>query len=703
MKNRVITTLLLLFMCAGVASAAKISLCNNVNMENCTKYRSVEFAARALQDDLNRKFGSPIIDEDATPIEIRFLIDSTIAEFDQYRIEIKKGAIDFVGGDELGLLHSIYSFSHRVLGIDPFIHFTQVMPPLVDKLNVDIQIIKSKPYTFLHRGFFINDEDLITGFQLEKVEYGFNLEFMERVYETALRCQMTGIIPSTLVFSDEPHLRLASDMGLYIMQHHAEPVGSVPLYWSKNEPFSWSTNKDEFIRFWTKAIERQKGRNVIWTLGFRGLLDRDFWDDDPVISKDASDEEKASVINEVIETQYRLIMEITGEKEPLITANMRGEISRLFEKGLIKYPAETIVQFTDNGYGVIYNSSWRSAAKCPYPKGVYQHVSYHSRKSHMRINMVNPDVMYESMERAVDDGLTSLCVLNVGNIKEKVFGIQQAVNYMNDFDSYRNQDDNRYYSWYVKDKYNSTSPALARVYQDFISNHYKLEDEGRALGDENYAYMVEQFLKMIYEREFVKFFIPKTIPKSWRGEVEALSGFDAQMTKIVELHLERLEPAARRWRVSLDRAYDAQSELSGSRLDFYRVDALLPTEKMYHLTSMLCDLYRSVAAYVNKDYHAAQLSAYAAIREIDAVLDVESRIENMHSGDFKDWYRFDQTALTKSSKALLEGYLQHCKDLKFLNLPYQSRNSKTMTIQYKKEPSFDSEYRGELIYMENVE
>ncbi len=691
----------LIFIAVSVVSAeAKgVTIHNNIVVNNQSESKAVDYAISALNDDFMRKFGTT---KSTLPsINLNFVIDSQMDQFDQYRIGLSNREITFTGSDELGLIHAIYTFSEDVLDIDPFIHFTNLLPEVEPQIEVSTKQITSKPFTYTHRGFFINDEDLIGGFGLEKLEYGFNLDFMEKVYQTALRLKMTGIIPSTLVLADEPHLELASDMGLYIMQHHAEPLGSVPLFWPTNEPYSWSTNKDEFIKFWTKAIERQKGKNVVWTIGFRGFLDRDFWVDDPALSKSATDEDKAKIINEVIQTQYDLIREITGDDDPLVSGILWGAVRGLYNKGLIKYPPTTMLQFADTGFGLFPESVWDDAAKCDLPMGVYQHVSYHNRSAHMRINLLDPDMLCEQMQKAYDHNLTSICVLNVGNMKEKVFGIQQMVNYMNDFDKYGDQKSGEYYAWYVNDKFKSDSQALVDSYRDFISNHF--EFDGKPVGDEFYSLFTETMIKCLYSHKVDESVFKRFLPKDIIGQMANESTYESKMNVILTYYSEFFKQVSSRWEISMQRAYDAQDVLMGNKLDFYRADLVLPTEKMFHLTSMAEKMCRGANHYINADYHKAQLEFYTAIKHATGALDVEQRVENLHTGDFKDWYRFDENALTRTIKPYLENLLAVCKDMKYVTLPYDNRNSKTPGIEYKYQPFFESEYQKELIYMQNAE
>ncbi|WP_366184055.1 glycosyl hydrolase 115 family protein [Flavobacterium ovatum] len=704
MKLRLRNTIafLTILLWANGIMAKNIEIYNNISVQDNSNSKAVSYATKALQSDFNLKFGTTKSYKKLINIELN--INKDMVGFDKYQIEILENKIIFNGSDELGLIHAIYTFSEDYLGIDPYVYFTDLVPEIANSIQIKTGKISSKPYTFKHRVFFVNDEDLIVGFQMEKLQYGFNLEFMEKFYETMLRLKMTGVIPSTLILSDEPHLKLASDMGLYIAQHHAEPVGSIPLFWPKGIPYSWSTQKEHFVKFWRDAIERQKGKNVIWTLNFRGLLDRAFWDDDPSMSNKSSINDKAKIVNEVIQTQYDLIREITGNQEPLVCGYLWGELGGMFRQGLIKYPKNTMILFADQGYGTFPDGTWEAADACTLMKGVYQHVSYHNRRTHLRINTIHPNVLHREMAKAVSHNLTDMIVLNVGNFKEKIFGVQQMVNYMNDFDSYKNQATGDYYfDWYAKKMYNTNSASISQTYKDFFSNQFDLGDPERKPGDEWYFYYVERLLNMAYQKEMDDKFFDKEFPGDGKKEYLKLKDFKSKMNFAMEAYAKLYDSATDKWAVSVQRTLDAKGELTGSKLNFYTIDMALPTEKMYNLTAMAADFSKSLNYYANKDYHQSQLAAYAALEHAKKAVEIEKRIEQNGSGKFKDWYRWDETALTYRIVEVLENYISHVKDLKFFNLEYMNRNSKTPGIQYKYQPFFESEYQKELIFMQDAE
>lgn len=679
-----------------------LHLHGTIQVDDQSDSKAVDYALKALSQDFQRKLGMP--QTGVEPLGLSFRIDSNWNEFDQHRIEVGKDGIDFIGSDEIGLIHGIYAFSEDILGIDPCIYFTGIVPALEKKMELEIGTIKSSPYTFTHRAMFVNDEDLIIGFQMEKQSYGMNMEFMEKLFETMLRLRMTGVIPSTLVLADEPHLKLASDMGLYIAQHHAEPLGSVPLYWPKNIPYSWSTHKEHFIDFWSDAIKRQKGKNVIWTLNFRGLLDRAFWDDDPSMSHKSSREEKAKIVNEVIQEQYRLLQEITGDEKPLVCGYLWGELSGLYESGLLEYPEGTMLLFADNGAGEINESRWNLAEKCSLKKGIYQHVSYHNRRTHMRINSIHPDMFQEQMAKAVEVGATDMIVLNVGNFKEKIFGIRQVVNYMTQFDEYaKHKNGDWFFDWYASHQLGTTEASVANSYRSFFQSQFVLHDRVKKPGDEYFFFYVERLLNMAYVGEKAPRLIADILGNEAKRKLANSTPVEELTKDVLSVMLPLLEDSESMWDVSLERTYDNRRFLSGNASDFYMADLAYPTLKMKHLTGMAKDFSESVQLYQEKDYYGAQLAAHQALLHVREALEAERLIERSAWARFEGWYDHDETARTWHIEELLEHFIDHLKDLKYFNYEYHSRNPKTPGLDYKYQPEFDSEYGKELNWMTNGE
>lgn len=67
------------------------------------------------------------------------------------------------------------------------------------------------------------------------------------------------IIPGTDLPRDGIHHKLASEMGLWITHHHAEPLGAEMFLRAYPEKeASYSKNKEHFENLWIDAIENRR-------------------------------------------------------------------------------------------------------------------------------------------------------------------------------------------------------------------------------------------------------------------------------------------------------------------------------------------------------------------------------------------------------------------------------------------------------------
>lgn len=78
----------------------------------------------------------------------------------------KQQAVLLTGSDMRGAIYAVYQFSRQFLGVDPMYYWTDVSPARKDQVIVPAGFyLEDGPPTFTHRGFFINDTDLLTGWR----------------------------------------------------------------------------------------------------------------------------------------------------------------------------------------------------------------------------------------------------------------------------------------------------------------------------------------------------------------------------------------------------------------------------------------------------------------------------------------------------------------------------------------------------------
>ncbi|HVU46311.1 MAG TPA: glycosyl hydrolase 115 family protein, partial [Terracidiphilus sp.] len=205
----------------------------------------VQRATKDLQDDFGKVFGQvpKIVSDvkDAGPTAILIAqrenvpagVDCvTTANTEAFAFSITgegvgpthRRVICLTGADMRGTIYSIYEFSQTVLGVDPLYLWTDKQPAKRVSITLPKDFAKTYPSpVFKYRGFFPNDEDLLTGWVVppKGEQDGIALSVWDQIFETILRLKGNMVVPGTWTFPDDAPVHAATERGLIVNQHHA--------------------------------------------------------------------------------------------------------------------------------------------------------------------------------------------------------------------------------------------------------------------------------------------------------------------------------------------------------------------------------------------------------------------------------------------------------------------------------------------------
>ena len=235
------------------------------------------------------------------------------------------------------------------------------------------------------------------------------------------------VIPGTDKNSRK-YRKLASDMGLYITHHHAEPLGAEMF--ARAYPgldASYDTHGDKFRKLWEEGIEDQKDLNVVWNLGFRGQGDHPFWDDDPAYD---TPEARGELMGKLIRVQYDMVREKLPDA--MCCTNLYGETMELYQQGYLKLPDDVIKIWADNGFGkMVTRRQWNHNPRIPAlpekddpgENGIYYHVSFYDLQAANHITMLQnaPEFIERELTNTVEHGCTDYWIINSSNVKPHVY------------------------------------------------------------------------------------------------------------------------------------------------------------------------------------------------------------------------------------------------------------------------------------------
>ena len=381
--------------------------------------KPVQYALKALRRDFDKVFP-----ETAAPGGRILLTANDSLAAEQYTLTANADTLLLAAANDLGFVYGLFEISRRFLGVQPFWFWND--QPFDLRGSVEIPagtVVESHPYKVKYRGWFINDETLISHW---KVERRADLPFI-MAFETLLRLGGNMVIPGTgkngLLYR-----QTAADMGLIITHHHAEPLGAEMFAqaYPDLEPM-YSKYPEKFRALWQAGIDAQKGMRVIWNIGFRGQGDKPFWDDDPQYD---TPEKRGALMSALLKEQYDLVK--ANDPDAVCCTNLYGETMELYKDGFLQLPGDVIKIWADNGYGKMVsrrqgNANPRVPALPPRgdegTHGIYYHASFYDLQAASHITMLPNSTEFVAQELAevLAHGADDYWLVNCSNIKPHAF------------------------------------------------------------------------------------------------------------------------------------------------------------------------------------------------------------------------------------------------------------------------------------------
>ena len=386
-----------------------------------TNSTAVDHAVNILNRDFRKVFGKSILKSDNA--KVNFVFDGSIENAEQFIINVNPDNITARCADELAMVYAILYMSRNYLGVKDFWFWTECEPKTAEYVEIAEGEYVSPVARVRYRGWFVNDEVCLIGWS--KV-YPPSREIWECVFETLLRLGGNMVIPGTDLPRSGEHFDIATEMGLYITHHHAEPLGGeMFLRAYPDKDASYDKYPELFEKLWADAIEKNKNKKIVWTLGCRGQGDAPFWHNDP---KYDTPESRAEVIMRVIDKQYKMICEKV--ENPVCAVYLYGEITELYEGGYLKLPKKFIKIWSDNGYGKMvtrrqgnHNPRVKSLPAEDGKHGLYYHITFHDLQasSHLSLLANPPEFVNDELDTAFKAGASEYLLLNSGNIRPHIY------------------------------------------------------------------------------------------------------------------------------------------------------------------------------------------------------------------------------------------------------------------------------------------
>jgi hypothetical protein len=606
--------------------------------------------------------------------------------WESYRAEATDGRLVIGGGDARGTMFGVYAFIEAYLKVDPLGFWSGREPEKRAELTWPAVSLASGSPAFKFRGWFVNDEDLLTEW-LEsggqrRIDYPYygqvvNVKALEAVVDALVRSRCNLIIPASFIdILNPPEAALVdacARRGVFVSQHHVEPLGvsafSYFNYWKargKDLTYSYFSHPDEVREVWRVYAEQwAKYPNVIWQLGLRGVADRPMWQADP--NTPQSDADRGRIISEAMAAQVKILDEVCPTNRPrLLSTTLWAEGSVLNQKGLLTVPEETIIVFADNSPGWKWQRDFYETPRNPKNTyGVYYHHGLIGCGPHLA-QAVPPHKTFEMLRTARERGAGAYAIFNVSNLREFVLGIDATAKMTWRMEGF--EPDAALAEW-VKARFSGRQAEIANAYRIYF-NAYQIHDrqqvpflmDGQMFGAG--GKLLADIAKKLKEKKVGAGAAPEKLTSAGEAEVASPKDKDAFYAGLSDMHP---QPLGRRESVKRVAAQRAGFELavlharaSAARLPqdeaaFLHDNLIYPGQLMLQTCEWLEQLLVASEALDLGDREACK---QALARAEGSFAKIPELAEGYCRGQWKEWYRgckkLNVSAMLKKTRDVAE-------------------------------------------------
>ena len=573
-----------------------------------------------------------------------------------------------------GTIFAIYEFSQKILGVDPMYLWTDKQPVKRTSVTLpaDFAHVYPKP-VFKYRGFFPNDEDLLTGWiPPEKGDQtGISLKVWDNIFETILRLKSNMIVPGTWIFPDDAQVQAASERGLIVNQHHAIPLGVNVARWPRDVPYNFSTHPEILERAWTNAVATYKpDEEILWSVGLRGLSDSSYASMDPAMRD--NDPLFGQRISEAITDQMKIVRARYPNAQ--FVTDLWQEGARLMQAGYLKIPPEVALVWADTGYG-----DMQDGGKVAAGQGAYFHVAMMNGQANQLSEIVPVAIIQSELGRYIKAGATSYLLVNTSDLRPVAMTTRALMEVAWGGVPTESADaDGAYYKRWATEEFGAKSAeALAGIYKDYFAAPPLRTGFGppgfvrpagfvpppqfsaipRQEGDQHYHSEIRRLILDALAVHQV-FSVPSQSPKwSLPGLMPTAPG--AMRQSALKRDIEESETAQPRWDAVWNRAVAAEKLIDPDRRNYYQAEVLtmitINRESNRSLGLVAKSLQDADAGQTDKAIDEAD----EAVRSLD---NIQRAMAAAEYGKWKNWYRGDWLTGVYRSRELVQDYQNHLKD-----------------------------------------
>lgn len=631
----------------------------------------VLLAAKDLATDMGKVFGvEPMIVRDeaaAGPVTIVVGEDLSGAPADHppapesYSITTgtanwnghREKVIRLAGSDMRGTIYAIYQFSQQHLGVDPMYYWTDHEPARRASIHLADSLRETYgPPVFRYRGFFINDEDLLTGWAPgeAKDHSGISLAVWNKICETILRLKGNMIVAGTWPFPNDPQDHVVMERGLLLNQHHATPLGVNFSRWPKGVPYNLTSDPQYIENAWKNAVAAYpRNQQILWEIGLRGLSDQPYSALDPSVRGDSH--AQGRLISKALADEVKIVR--AKYPHAVFITDLWMEGAKLMRQGDLVIPPGVITVWPDTGYG-----DMQDEGEVTKGQGAYIHVAMYNARANQLSELTPVDRIFASLGRFQKVGATAFLLVNTSDIRPVTMGASAVL----DFGwqgAEIGSSDNFYDRWSSEEFGANAALRVAAVYRAYFNAPARPAGSANRPYGDNYYHTMARALMRNGMIQWPTYQLPGQTPP-WTEPGIRNDPYDPGWAeKEAEREIEACGGAQPRWDAVWRQAEAAQPYVAASRRQFYQAAVLTMISINRESNQMLLSLSKAIVALHKGDRAAAASDVNAALEAVDAIKQSEAKAEY---GKWKDWYRGDWLTGVDRTRELLVQFAAYLKN-----------------------------------------
>jgi hypothetical protein len=590
---------------------------------------------------------------------------------ESFSISAGPGRVVLSGADVRGTIYAIYQFSQDYLGVDPMYYWTDKVPPKRKSIALPGDLAKVFPSPlFKYRGFFINDEDLLTGWAPGEFtdHSGISLAVMDKIYETILRLKGNMVVPSTWNFPTDPQIKLVAERGLILNQHHATPLGVNVARWPANVPYNYSEHPEILERAWKNAVASyDPHQEVLWSVGLRGLSDSSYASMDSSVVD--NDKRLGMLIDRAIAKQMEIVRAVHPDAQ--FVTNLWKEGVRLIQNGDLKIPPEVNLVWADVGYGVMQDKGQLAPGQ-----GAYYHVAMLNGRANQLSEMVPVDRIYSEFGRYIAARATGFMLVNTSDLRPVAMTAKAVMDVA--WGGVPQGGSDRYYrDWAAYEFGAKAAEPLTRIYQDYFKAFARtppgLPGEGQEYGDQLFHTEAQQML--VAAMISPPYYMAGGQNPTWTPIHILGIGIEPNYYRQIDANyvpdtaareIKICGEAQARWDAVWKDALAAEAAVEPSRRPYYEAQMLAMIAINRASNHILYQVSKAVMDYRAGDRAKAKAEAEQTLKDFDEIERIQSKAEY---GKWKNWYRGEWLVGIRRTRELVETFIRYADD-PMTNLPF---------------------------------